>query len=277
MYNTWWERFHNAFDTGGNDEAHRKIDRRSTIVIGMLGLDAPHRGKPELHPVYAMFVRTDNNWGLVGTQSWAFFVRNWGNEGFCGEQDVKLHPHPREHRPIKVQIRDVVREVSRSGWRGARNADRTEISSMNFSVQPNPAGIELSFTLLPPEKQSWIVGDITFVQRPPLPDPLPPPFEAIRAQIDKLPKSSRKKLFAQLRSVVLRKGGKQRLPQPTIIAEPTEVGETHLKSPQKVDPKSYLVQLEKDSIGELNRRKQLEVIREFFAKRGVQVDLPPEK
>ena len=73
---TWWDNFHhNAVDI---DKAHAQamIDGSFVIVTGLLGLDANHNGKTELHPVYAMFVRLNSN--DTRQSSWAFFVRNWG-------------------------------------------------------------------------------------------------------------------------------------------------------------------------------------------------------
>jgi hypothetical protein len=282
---TWWKKFHqeNGIDKA-DSERSGLIDGHYAVVIGMLGMDtytgpahaASSHGKTELHPVYAMFVRVDQNEILKQT-SWAFFVRNWGNEGYCGPDDVKL-----KRQVVKVQIPLAAKVVSRNAWKGARNGDRTEVESlMNLTEQSNPAGMLLTFTLLRPEKQSWIVGDISFQepQTVPVNEPkakLPAQFEAVRAQIDKLPENSRKELLAQRRSVVLRREG-MRL-SPKIIAEPAPVGEKlTFKSPTKVEPKGDLVQLEKDSVGELNRQKELEVLKKFLAERGVQVDLPPEK
>jgi hypothetical protein len=280
---TWWKKFRHEGVDQGNDQAGDMINGRSAIIIGLLGLDTytgpghSGHGTTELHPVYAMFVRTDQNWRL-GQSSWAFFVRNWGNEGYCGGDDMPLGRFDEPATLIKVQFPRAVKVVSRNAWRGARNADRAEVeSTVNMSEQPKDRGTELRFTLLEPEKQSWIVGDITF-QEPLLheiePENTLPQFEALRAQINKLPKSSRKELLAQLKSVVFKKEG-TRLPVKT-IAEPAPVGETHLKSPRKVEPKGGLVRgrPKKDSIGELNRRKELEVLRKFLAERGVQVDLP---
>jgi hypothetical protein len=201
---TWWQKFHHDGVDKGDDEAHRMIDTHFAIVIGLLGLDtyqgpghgtATH-GKTELHPVYAMFVRTDQRFKF--THSWAFFVRNWGNEGYCGASDMKLN-----RKVIKVQIPHAAKLVAVNGRMGARNADINEVeSSMNFSAQPNGDGIELTFTLLGSDKQSWIMGDLTFERPLPVLEPprrRSPQFEAIQAQIDKLPKSARKKLFAQQR------------------------------------------------------------------------------
>jgi hypothetical protein len=68
---------------------------RTAVVTGLLGIDSVHEGWTELHPVYAMAMRVPNSQVRrpedPNTESWAYFVRNWGNEGFCARND---HPVP---------------------------------------------------------------------------------------------------------------------------------------------------------------------------------------
>lgn len=56
------------------------------VVIGVLGLDGVHGGFTEIHPLYAMAVRLEQNPipGMV-VEKWAFFLRNFGDEGMCSE------------------------------------------------------------------------------------------------------------------------------------------------------------------------------------------------
>jgi hypothetical protein len=283
---TWWMRFQFAVDMGGDSQGRQLINDKHVIVIGLLGMDVYQglghstsgHGKTELHPVYAMFVRLGDD-QRSKQSSWAFFVRNWGNEGFCGEAQMPLGRFDEPTAVIKVLIPNAAQIVSQNIRGGARNADSTELSSMNGSAQRKGTGIELTFNLLEPDKQSWIVGDVTF-QEPlsvPIEEPeyeIPPQFQALRAQIDKLPETSRKELRAQLESVIPRTEARRL--EVKMIAEPTELRETQPESPGTVVRKSDLVRPAKDSVGELTRRKQLEVLRKFFAERGVQVDLPPE-
>jgi hypothetical protein len=113
---TWWDNFHhNAVDV---DKAHASamLDGKSVIVIGLLNLDALHNGKTELHPAYAMFVHLGGGTGLRPS-SWAFFVRNWGDQGFCGDDD---QPLPTQQQRIKVQIPYVANLTSNNIWKGRR-------------------------------------------------------------------------------------------------------------------------------------------------------------
>jgi hypothetical protein len=54
----------------------------AAIVTGLMNIDTYHQPQPpvEIHPVWAMAI----NQPLITYDRWAFFVRNWGNEGFCG-------------------------------------------------------------------------------------------------------------------------------------------------------------------------------------------------
>lgn len=56
------------------------------IVTGVLGLDGVHDFDTELHPAYLVAIRITDPGSPSGTSNperWAFFVRNWGNEGMC--------------------------------------------------------------------------------------------------------------------------------------------------------------------------------------------------
>jgi hypothetical protein len=79
FHTSWWSAFHSAVDKGGS-YAHAMIDGKEAIAFGVLGLDCVHDCSSELHPVFALaiHVSTDPN-----DDVWAFFVRNWGNEGYC--------------------------------------------------------------------------------------------------------------------------------------------------------------------------------------------------
>lgn len=104
-YNIWWNRFHDAVDhgdsfwgthlgTGNYAEAESMVKNKLAIVTGMAGIDIGHdnanQATTELHPVYGMFILTDeqtsvNPDGSVAmNDTWSFFIRNMGNEGWCG-------------------------------------------------------------------------------------------------------------------------------------------------------------------------------------------------
>ena len=57
------------------------IDGKFVILIGMAGADLTHTNTSELHPVYAMFVRTPMP--EPTQEKWSFFVRNWETRAFA--------------------------------------------------------------------------------------------------------------------------------------------------------------------------------------------------
>ena len=82
---SWWRSFEDAVDKSGgvateNAGASRMVDDHEAVVTGLAGIAAEHEAGSQLHPVYAMALRISND---DGDDHWAFFARNWGNEGFC--------------------------------------------------------------------------------------------------------------------------------------------------------------------------------------------------
>src|SRR5262249_40245419 len=76
----WWSRFHRAVDEG-DARARQMMDGSFAIVTGLAGLDCEHGCWSELHPVWALAMNVQPS---LEDDLWAIFVRNWGNEGFCG-------------------------------------------------------------------------------------------------------------------------------------------------------------------------------------------------
>ncbi len=96
---TWWSAFKKAVGKGnpfiGNPfgarqgeygAAARMVDGRSAIVIGLMGIDNEHKSHTELHPVFAMAIRVDNNDPRSPEQQWAIYASNWGTEGDCSNR-----------------------------------------------------------------------------------------------------------------------------------------------------------------------------------------------
>ena len=61
-------------------------------MTGLFGLDAEHESYTELHPVYALAIRSDcatqPDSNGVYRDTWMIFIRNWGSEGFCSGWDT---------------------------------------------------------------------------------------------------------------------------------------------------------------------------------------------
>jgi hypothetical protein len=82
----WWNSFHDAVDRD-DASARAMIDGKFAIVVGLAGLDCEHGCATELHPVYAVAIHVNDN---PLDDTWAIFVRNWGNEGYCSQDDHPL-------------------------------------------------------------------------------------------------------------------------------------------------------------------------------------------
>jgi hypothetical protein len=95
FHTPWWNSFHAAVD---RDDASERamIDGRFAIVIGLAGLDCEHGCATELHPVYALAIHVNDN---PLDDTWAIFVRNWGNEGYCSQ-----YQHPLDTNRIAFLI-----------------------------------------------------------------------------------------------------------------------------------------------------------------------------
>jgi hypothetical protein len=80
----FWDSFHQAVDRGMSDrkytEARAMVNGHFAIVTGLIGLDCAHSCGSESHPVYAMAIHVNDD---PLDDTWAMFVRNWGNEGWC--------------------------------------------------------------------------------------------------------------------------------------------------------------------------------------------------
>jgi hypothetical protein len=90
----WWHQFHKKVDHS-DAAAAGAINGHLAVVTGLVGLDTAHSVSTESHPVYAMAIQTDRQSALAGgTDRWAIFARNWGNEGYCSQHNHTLPPGP---------------------------------------------------------------------------------------------------------------------------------------------------------------------------------------
>jgi hypothetical protein len=159
---TWWESFHhNIVDKMDKFPVQKWFDTKSATVVGMLGLDLAHVDHhSELHPVYVMFIKNPEippgfapPSGRLQTAAdhWAFFARNWGNEGFCDGDQEKI---PEEE--IEVQLPD--REVlAQNIWWYTHGGDSKICKNAQVTIDPN--GL-VRFFLGPPDEQCGLVGDL---------------------------------------------------------------------------------------------------------------------
>jgi hypothetical protein len=82
----WWNAFHDAVDRD-DASARAMIDGKFGVIVGLAGLDCEHGCATELHPVYGLAIHINDN---PLDDTWAIFVRNWGNEGYCSQDQHPL-------------------------------------------------------------------------------------------------------------------------------------------------------------------------------------------
>jgi hypothetical protein len=79
----WWTSFRKAGIRG------RKglIDGKPSILYGFTSVDCVHHCVSELHPVWVLAIHVKDD---PADDVWAVFMRNWGNEGFCGSEQHEV-------------------------------------------------------------------------------------------------------------------------------------------------------------------------------------------
>jgi hypothetical protein len=154
--NTWWDDFHHHFVDDNDAAAHGHIDGKEVFVIGMLGLDMQHGVHSEFNPVYAMFVHVQDD---AAQDRWAFFFKNFGNEGYCGDNDEPLQ------WPTQNVYRVRLPHSVGAGFALAQNVwtygdDDAECNAQSWTFQTDSDGLLLTYQMRDPSKQCGFVGDL---------------------------------------------------------------------------------------------------------------------
>ena len=164
LYDTidWWRILHHTVDGTLEVPSYpgNVIDRKSGMVIGLVCLDfGGHCGSPELHPAFFFAVHYDDS---PSHDHWSFFIRNWGNEGFCADDDH--HLVGADGRPLQnISVlfpRDGILEGA------AIQSDSQFVGDPNSGTIDQQTivgqGVVLTFHLPPPDQHGWIAGDVGF-------------------------------------------------------------------------------------------------------------------
>lgn len=164
---TWWKDFHhNVVDQHDKQTIQSWFGNKFAIVIGMLGIDMEHGPHSELHPVYAMFINLgpegQHPVALGAVDHWAFFVRNWGNEGYCGSGDEPLNAFREIGIPLPET--EIVRYSISAYAHGDFSLDQC-LAETSVSA-PDSKGL-MVFNLPPATAKCGVVGDL-FIRRNPL-------------------------------------------------------------------------------------------------------------
>ncbi len=125
----------------------------NAIITGVAGLDCAHSCNTEWHPALAFFVHTK-----VDTEddTWVFFVKNFGNQGWCGSQE------------IDTTMQDYTVRLPEAFSTNVALANGTSVAATNsvaadgfsFSMDPNGGGALFHFSLPPASQKGVILGEL---------------------------------------------------------------------------------------------------------------------
>jgi hypothetical protein len=174
---SWWSGFHEAVDESDR-EAYIRVQHKTAIVTGLMGIDWAHTPSTELHPVWAMAIRVSETLqpqSHVSTSEWAFFVRNWGNEGFCSSQDHQLddlrtYTFQLDWEPGAINGQLLSYDI-RTGWFFFGSLPDASVT-ITFA---RGVGVFVTFRLPPPSLEPFYEGSIQLKWTYDASGPTPPP------------------------------------------------------------------------------------------------------
>lgn len=148
----WWNDFHLGVDQGGTGP-NTLVDNKLAIVSGLFSLDFEHSIHSEIHPVFAMALRVKDD--DPNDETWAIFVRRFGNEGFCSSHIHYLDYLPQDQFIFRLPLK----------W-GAATLDSEDLnfepdaSSPNITFVPGQ-GVLLTFNMNQnPAARQLVSGEI---------------------------------------------------------------------------------------------------------------------
>jgi hypothetical protein len=146
----WWNSFHAAVDKG-DASARAMIDGKPAIMIGLAGLDCEHGCAIEMHPVYAMAIHLNDN---PSDDTWAIFVRNSGNEGYCSQDQHYLDTNQMAFFIPRPSAKTVQVKTASTFLTNSNEASGPSVSLVSGS------GAIVEFGLPDPEKGARINGEL---------------------------------------------------------------------------------------------------------------------
>jgi hypothetical protein len=145
---SWWQGFHDAVDA--SDAAARTvIDGKYAVMTGLLGLDCAHSCGSELHPIWALALRVNDS---PQDETWAMFVRNWGNEGFCGDAQ-----HYLDLQTIRIRLPWRAGATAVSIAKSEFLTNSSQVIGPSLEANANQS-VSVVFTLPPPESHARVNG-----------------------------------------------------------------------------------------------------------------------
>jgi hypothetical protein len=135
----WWNDFHLGVDQGGTGP-NTMIDNKLAIVSGLFSLDFEHSIHAEVHPVFALALRVKDD--DPNDETWAIFVRRFGNEGFCSSHTHYLDYLPQDQFIFRLPLE----------WGAAATLDSEDLDFEPDASSPNVTfvagqGVLLTFNM----------------------------------------------------------------------------------------------------------------------------------
>jgi len=171
----WWQSLHLSVDAEDRQKHGQAIvtgksppdffpGGTTAIVIGQLGLDCAHTCGTELHPAWAVFIHVKND---PQDDTWAFFVRNWGNEGWCSTDDHRIAT---QQLTVKFPRRNAtgVEIIRAATVTGATHA----VPPFDITLTPERDGALGTFYLPPSSDHGVVFGELHLRWRTRLPERL---------------------------------------------------------------------------------------------------------
>jgi hypothetical protein len=159
----WWSKLHDLVGKGEPySGVHFFVDGSQAIVTGLAGIDWVHSPGTELHPVYALFVKEPST---LQSSTYAFFVRNWGNEGACSGDDHNIIFYPNGVYRVKIDWPRGARGVSGIGVSARAGYENNPFLYPSFGrIYPDivhGVGVYFSFVLPDPGLRPFYEGEIS--------------------------------------------------------------------------------------------------------------------
>ncbi|PYK98766.1 MAG: hypothetical protein DME32_13745 [Verrucomicrobia bacterium] len=170
FHTPWWSSFHSAVDDDdsrsianpfgeprremvwGERKALQMVQGNFAIVTGLMGVDCAHSCGAEIHPVWAMAIHVQDD---PDDDRWAFFARNWGNEGYCAS---KLEVLNTQSFTFRLPWRPGATQVDVIGqnflWRSSDNASGT------IDPRPNEQALLVTLNLAAPNEKDRVNGEL---------------------------------------------------------------------------------------------------------------------
>jgi len=148
----WWTKFAQTVDMGNYAAIEAMLSpgdptrTPQAVVTGLFGLDCEHDCRSEIHPVYALAIEIDDS---AGDNTWAIFVRNWGNEGFCSALD---HQMDFDQNQVKLFLPRLSNGTSAVLASTEFAATDTSVTTFPAITQVQGQGTEVKFTLPGPQQ-----------------------------------------------------------------------------------------------------------------------------